>query len=106
MGKDKNSRKIPNISIDSIHELKSDIPLNRRNDIIDLLSYFLFALAGLAVYKDIGFLLWISFFTLISLALNRRYRSGIIPPCFLMLGFNCFLIYVFYKMLLLGLREV
>lgn len=106
MGKTKNTAKTPTISIDSVHELKSDIPLNRRNDAIDLLSYFLFAFSGLAVYKYIGSLLWLSFFFLVSLVLNRRYRSGILPPPFLMLGFNCFLIYIFYKILLLGLRDI
>lgn len=106
MGKTKNVHKTPSININSIHELESDIPLNRRNDVIDLLSYFLFAFSGFAVYKYIGSLLWFCFFSLISLSLNRRYRSGVLPPCFLMLGFNCFLIYVFYKILYYGLREV
>lgn len=106
MGKTKNSAKQPIVNIDSIHELKSDIPLYRRNDVIDLLSYLFFALSGFAVYKYIGSILWFSFFSLISLFLNRRFRSGILPPPLLMLCFNCFLIYIFYKILLLGLRDI
>lgn len=102
MGKTKTAPKIPCLNAKSIHELESDIPLYRRNDVIDFLAYLLFAFSGLAVYKNIGWLLWLCFFSLISLILNRRYRSGILPPPYLMLAFNCFLIYVFYQILYFG----
>lgn len=107
MGKPKNNNlsKIPGIDKNAIHELKSDIPRKGRTDWSEPLAYVCFALASLAVYKSIGSLLWVAFYTLLSLIINRNYNSGLLPTPFLMLGFTCFLIYVYYKLLLFGFRD-
>ena len=107
MGKSKKEQaKFPSTSVSACHELKTKVPPDVSDNFSDVVSYLCLAISSFGVYAGIGAFLWASLFVLMTLFINRPYNtSSFFHSSFVVLGFNCFLVYIYYYLVIAGLRE-